>query len=345
MRANSRFIFWNAAAGLICACALQSAVAAAADEETPDAAEARAQAYWRADIGEIAVPEDGCFHASYPNLFWQRVACGTGKPRAHLAHPNPEAGSPAVVGNGKDYVASVKGLLSAAHGSFPIAKGITSEKSVGVPIFGDGGILGPNEYSLQLNTNFTGTTKACAGHSGCVVWQQFIYATDLIGEGVAAVFMQYWLIDWGSAPCPTDFFSDGEGDCFANSNFTAVPDLKPKVLDAETLTGSATSGGSDTVKFTHGSDSYAVSGKDTVLDIATVWNQAEFNVVGDAGGSEAVFNKGVSITVKVAVTDGTTSAPSCLSNDGTTGETNNLNLGKCLVVGGATPEIEFVESN
>jgi hypothetical protein len=43
---------------------------------------------------------------------------------------------------------------------------------------GGGGILGSNEYSVQLNTNFTGTTSVCAGHSGCTVWQQFIYATD-----------------------------------------------------------------------------------------------------------------------------------------------------------------------
>src|ERR1700722_142859 len=63
---------------------------------------------------------------------------------------------------------------------------------------GSGGILGPNEYTLQVNTNFTGTTSACAGHTGCTVWQQFIYSPDYEVKGEAAFFMQYWLIGWGS---------------------------------------------------------------------------------------------------------------------------------------------------
>jgi len=71
-------------------------------------------------------------------------------------------------------------------------------------------------------------------------------------------------------------------------------------------------------------------------------------VVGNAGGSSANFNKGASLTVKVALTDGSTTAPTCLSPssyDGTTGETNNLTLKSCTGTGGATPYIEFVESD
>ena len=37
--------------------------------------------------------------------------------------------------------------------------------------------------------------------------------------------------------------------------------------------------------------------------------------------------------------------PKCLSNAGTTGETNNLNLGACKAKAGDTPLISFTESN
>ena len=49
--------------------------------------------------------------------------------------------------------------------------------------------------------------------------------------------------------------------------------------------------------------------------------------------------------MKVALTDGSTAAPTCVANAGSTGETNNLNLGSCAVTGGTTPYIQFNESN
>jgi hypothetical protein len=345
-RLDSRFVLRTAAAGLISACWLQPAVAVASTEQALDPAEAQAQASWRADIALIAVPADGCFHAAYPNLFWEQVACGVGQPRVHSVPPTVTGGVGGVVGNGHDYAAGVTGLISKAYGTFPSVTGVTKEKSVGVAAFGGGGILGPNEYTLQLNTNFLDTTtSACDGHSGCLVWQQFIYSTDYLTDDEAEVFMQYWLIGWGTSACPSGFGSDGAGDCYGNSSYAAVPDLKIKDLGGETLTGSAVSGGNDTVTFTYGGDSYAVSGKDSVLDIATVWNLAEFNVVGDAGGSRADFNTGSSVTVNLAVTSGSAAKPACLKNAGTTGETNNLKLGACTRSGGATPAIEFTESN
>ncbi len=342
---DSRFVLRTAAAGLLSACWLQPAIAVASTDQALDPAEAQARASWRADIALIEVPADGCFHAAYPNLFWERVPCAVGQPRAHSWPRKGNEGGVDVVGNGHDYAAKVKGLISQAHGTFPSVTGVTKEKSVGVAIFGDGGILGPNEYTLQVNTNYTGITSACKGHSGCTVWQQFIYSTDYLTAGKAAVFMQYWLISWGDTACPAGFGSDGAGDCYGNSKYATAPDLKITDLAGETITGSAVSGGSDTVTFTYGGDSYSVSGKDSMLDIATVWNEVEFNVVGDAGGSRASFNKGSSVTVNLAVTSGATTAPSCVANGGSTGETNNLNLGKCTASGGATPAIGFTESN
>jgi hypothetical protein len=88
--------------------------------------------------------------------------------------------------------------------------------------------------------------------------------------------------------------------------------------------------------------------RDSLTDIARGWTQAEFNVVGNAGGSIADFNPGSFISVNVGVIDGSFAAPKCIppsAIDGTTGETNNLNLGKCTASGGWLPSIQFTESN
>jgi hypothetical protein len=309
--------------------------------QTTDA-DAAALDNWRAVMAHNTQPGEGCFRASYPSLEWEEVECKELHPRVHPVH---KTGEGQVTGNGHDFVAEAAGLISGTIGTFPTVTGVKTEKSVGVAAFGDGGILGPNEYSLQLNTNLTGTTSACGGHADCVVWQQFIYATDYAVQGEGAVFMQYWLIGWGESACPNGFGSDGEGDCYGNSKYVSAPDVKPTSLGSLSLSGAAEASGKDTVVFTDGTKAYSVSGADTVLDISQVWKESEFNIVGDAGGSRADFNKPVSITVKLALTDGTTIAPKCVANDGTTGETNNLTLGKCKTASGSSPAIQFTESN
>jgi|HubBroStandDraft_1064217.scaffolds.fasta_scaffold00116_18 hypothetical protein len=338
----SHYAMQIAAAALISICYLQPVSAAQTTDAAVDA-EAAARDNWRAVMAHNTELGEGCFQASYPSIAWEQVECKELHPRVQPRLHKPGEGQ--VAGNGHDYVAQGSGLTTAALGSFPAVTGVKSEKSVGVPEYGDGGILGANEYSLQLNTDFNGTTAACAGHAGCVVWQQFIYATDYAVEGEAAVFMQYWLIEWGTSRCPSGFGSDGAGDCYGNSKYVAAPDVPATSLHKLSLSGAAELSSNDTVVFTDGTTAYAVSGLDTVLDISQVWQYSEFNIVGDAGGSRAVFNEPVSITVKLALTDGSTSAPTCVANEGTTGESNNLNLGKCGTVGGASPAIGFVESN
>jgi hypothetical protein len=300
-------------------------------------AEAAARDSWRAFVAHNSPLAEGCFRASYPNLEWEQVECTIVHPRTH---PTPRSSSSGgTVGNGLDYVAESAGLISETVGTFPSVTGVTSEQSVG----GSGGILGPNEYSLQLNTNFTGTTAACAGITGCTVWQQFIYATDYSTAGQATVFMQYWLIGWGSSACPSGYNKFGN-DCFTNSSGVTAPDMAITSLGSLSLSGTAVASGNDTVVFNNGTTAYSVSASDSQLDIAQVWNQSEFNIVGDAGGSQAQFNSGSSVTVNVALTDGSTAAPTCAIN-GTTGETNNLTLGICSTAGGSSPSIQFDEGN
>jgi len=105
---------------------------------------------WREAIAQTRVPAEGCFQVSYPNLVWEQVECKEAHPRLH-PHPvfrNTTGGE--VTGNGRDYVAEA-GLITETLGTFPNVTGVKSERGVGVPAFGDGGILGPNEYTLQVN--------------------------------------------------------------------------------------------------------------------------------------------------------------------------------------------------
>jgi len=130
-----------------------------------------------------------------------------------------------------------------------------------------------------------------------------------------------------------------------NSAAVTVPKEPITSLASLKLAGTAVSGGIDTLVFTAGAHAYSTTGKDSVTYLASDWKQAEFNIVGDGGGSKATFNRGSSVTVRVTVAHGSTAAPSCASNAGTTGETNNLTLGSCSGVSGATPYIQFKESN
>jgi hypothetical protein len=322
------------------------AASALAGQDTGAAVDPQSAALhsWRKLMTQNPAPVEGCFHASYPNVTWDRVECKAAQPGVHPVHVKPADGAPEVTGNGHDYVAKATGLISSAAGTFSIS-GVTSEKSVGVAAFGGGGILGRNEYSVQLNTNDLLTTSACAGHSGCHVWQQFVYATDYIAPGEAAVFMQYWLLDWGSSSCPGGWGKYGT-DCFRNSALAVVPDVPITDLGGVELGASATAGGTDSVTLYYGADSYTISGSDSVVDISAVWDKVEFNVVGDAGGSRADFNSGSSVEVTLDFYDGSATAPTCVANDGTTGETNNLNLGACTAfVFWGFPFIQFTESN
>lgn len=340
---------------------------AQASDDITSSPEAQAREVWRTAMHQTGAPGEGCFHASYPSTTWQRVECAPA-PGYRSALPNPK-NREQTVGNGYDYVAQAPSghLLGSAIGSFPKVTGVKSEKSVGVAAFGGGGILGPNEYTLQVNTNFYSNSPACDGYSGCFAWQQYVMATNtpvsltsnqLTNE--TEVFIEYWLINYGvdngSNICPSGFIdagADAEGpgdDCVQNTKATAIAKGQLPITDLAglKLSGSATPGGTDAATVTFDGEAYTATVSDDLTDIASGWTQAEFNVLGNAGGSRADFNSGSSVTVKLAVSDGSASAPTCVSPskyDGTTGETNNLRLGACSAAGGATPSIQFTESN
>jgi hypothetical protein len=310
------------------AASLASAFAQTAASDAAARNEARNQEIWREAISQTEVPAVGCFHASYPSLAWGKIEC-TVAPNIPYT---PRTGRLSqTVGDGDDYAAEVtSGLIKKTVGSFPKVTGVTSETGVG----------GANDYSLQLNSNFM-NTAACDGAkvpAKCLDWEQFVYAS-----GYDVAFMQYWLINWNTT-CPTGWFKYST-DCYTNSAGVTAPQEVITKLKTLRLSGAAKKGGLDTLVFTVGTEAYSTTGEDSVVDLATAWTESEFNIIGDGGGSEANFNEGASVTVKVAVTNGTKNAPTCAADSGTTGETNNLNLGSCTGTGGSAPYIEFVESN
>ena len=285
------------AAGILSAALLSLTVAA----QAADDAEALAQEAWREAIAHTNVPAAGCFEASYPSLEWNKVECV----EAPDIQFRPRTGCRSqTVGDGDDYAAKVSsGLISQTIGSFPKDPGVKTEE----------GVYGANSYSLQLNSNFM-NTAACDGAkdpADCLDWLQYVYSSDF-----TAGFMQYWLINWNTT-CPGGWNSYG-GDCYTNSAAVTVPQEPISKLKTIKLSGSAVKGGLDTLVMTVGTKAYSTTGEDSVVYLATAWTESEFNIIGDGGGSEADFNTGSSITVKVAVTNGTKNAPTCASDSGTT---------------------------
>jgi hypothetical protein len=283
---------------------------------------------WKNFMKQLPLPDKGCFNASFPSLEWRKVACTTAPNRPFgPARGTAKGARSFTVGDGIDFSGLVSGLLSKAEGFFTTASFVTSS--------------GP--YSLQLNAN-TFTTSVCNGAANpslCSGWQQFVYSSS-----PTTLFMQYWLLNWGKS-CPsgwTEYTNGTQIDCYKNSSATTVPIQPIANLPQITLTGQA-SGATDTVLMTSPGGNLSAMGADTVLNLEHGWNTAEYNVFGNCCGSEYNFNTGAALVAQVNLTNGTTATPTCASG-GFTGETNNLSLVRpCCSYGGATPAIEFLESN
>lgn len=299
---------------------------------------------WREAMAQSPPQEAGCYLESYPSLVREKAPCSTSLPRSHPARRIPAGPMPDLVGNGNDYIAQTTAKTFWAGGNFLDVSGIQSEASVGVQAYGDQGNLGPNEYSLQLNTNDWGITAACGNVTGCHVWQQFVYDTN---SGDAQVYIQYWLLDYGSCP-PDSAWNQSGSNCFVDGNQFSAPNFAVTDLANLSLHAAAHAGGTDCVAvYDNTGAGWDACDADSELDISSVWDKTEFGIFGDGGGSQAQFNFGTSFVQLLQVNDGTGTAPACHKGEGTTGETNNLNLGPCKVLtgNGLYPRIRFAESD
>ena len=291
------------------------------------------RASWGHAMKQLALPGRGCFTASYPAVSWRKTRCVTAPLIPYRPIQNlPSAGkvrrtpTPDLVGNGVDYSAQVSGApMFNATGSFDAGTVVTSVGS----------------FSLQLNSA-PFTSPACSGAlvpALCQGWQQFLYSTTF-----NEVFMQYWLLSYDTT-CPAGW-NPFAGDCYKNSPASTLSGgpLTAANLASAALSGTASGGGNDTTSLVDGSLAASVSNSDSVLDLSANWMTTEFAVVGDGGGSEAMFGAGSTLTVRTTVNNGSSAAPTCVL-EGFTGETNSLNLAPTpTFIGGADPAIESLQN-
>jgi hypothetical protein len=336
---------------------------------------------WRTRIVEVALPKAGCFRATYPSLRWRQVACVKAPnvredpaPAAAPAGPGPgtpgsEGPAPATVGgsSGDDYAAlrplPLTGRISSATGEFPIVTGVANEHDM------PSGLA--DTYTLQLNPNpfditgpisptpvCTGASPPCRGfqqflyngHTGTVGIEYFLYIPTALATACTSL-RSISPYPWMSAPVP--FIGPGGATYIGCTTFNPDTMFGPQPitnLHCLSLTGTATAGGLDTAKIAIGgagcpTGSAAGDGWDSVLNLASGWIYAEFNVFGVGGGSQAVFNPGSTLEVKTTIHYGGKAAPGCYLRSNTS-ETNNLNLvGAPSLSTQLAPAIEFTESN
>jgi hypothetical protein len=317
-------------------------------QAAPQAAHQPTRAEWRRSMVKTPT-ESGCFKASYPSTTWEEVACSPAAPVPYIATHGTR---PATVGDGTDSLATVtSGTISSSEGSFPLVSNVTSENEIDPQNNGPGSnVLGPNIFSLQLNTQFFTTTACNGGTAYCQGWVQFLYSSNTS----YGVLIEYSLLYYtnssdgcppGWTPYKTPISGQSYYTCFFNTPVTSVPGQSVTNLSELSLTGNVTANGNDDVILSTNGALYKLSYADSTLNLAGAWTESEFNVFGDCCGYEASFNTGATLIVSTTVDNGTTNAASCGSG-GYTGETNSLSLvPPCCAYGGASPGVAFMESS
>ena len=323
--------------------------AAAAGETTKS--EQQARKGWGAEMSKRPLPKIGCFTASYPSKEWQEVQCG------------PPSTTLNLVGGGNDFVAATSGLISSATGSFLSGSSASGESGLASGQ-GFATYSTTNMFTLQINTQnqrnehdgSTFNSSACddapEGKTACSAWEQFIFsqtqgpppdttttppqvsaAPGAPRKTTPAIFIQYWLYDYGS-PCPTTAaWTSLYPDCVFNSPTSYVPPQSVAGLAATGATPgmvmTGTAGASmDSITLTTPTGAYATSAA-SLLSLSKYWTEAEFNILGDGspGGNRArriLPVRPFSWSRRASTRTGY--SPTGVPNDGTTGETNNLSF-------------------
>jgi len=311
---------------------------------------------WGRNMMMVPLPGAGCFRASYPAAGWTRVAC-VAPPRVWFPPRTRGPIDPAVIGNGNDYGIDVSPLtMLGAIGSFTSVSGVKAITSC-PPRFAKGNTCGThgygsNVYSIQLNSN-NFSTAVCAKQIDCVGWEQFVYTNQPKDYGGGGnLIIQDWLLSTAShkIACPRNAgWSRSGDDCVRNAPYAVlVPNVPIADLDQLGLSGSATPSGDSAFLAV---DGYVYGMKnaqhDGITDLSQHWTGAEFNILGNGGGTRAVFNAGSTVTIGLEAITGYNTVPRCRGNAGTTAEENNLSF----VAAPANPpkqqypSIAFTESN
>jgi hypothetical protein len=276
---------------------------------------------WHDALVANKLPSAGCFTATYPSTQWSRIACVT---PPHVYFPVPRSQHPQLgqtVGDGNDFtIDTTPHIISTATGAFPKVSGVKTVVS--------GGSQG--SYTLQLNSNFFQTAQ-CGSLANCVGWSQFVFFNPGPSSNQGFLFIQDWLVATKSSftQCPPGKGWENLGiGCVQNSpGSVGLPALNVTDLASATVTGDAAKSG-DSIYMMVGKQAYGMKNiqGDGITDLSKHWAGSEFNVIGNGGGDQAIFNSGSKITVSIEANDGVKTKPTCPAQSGTTGETNNLFL-------------------
>jgi hypothetical protein len=325
------------------------------------------RAAWHQRMLALPRPTAGCFAAKYPSEKWEETACGSAPALFHKRRPalTKVPGQPlvkqsapeeqSVAGDGNDLIATVVGgPITSVEGFFDQAVDVQTVTSV---LIKNGTTSdAPGAYSLQINAAPFSTPAACANAkdpSVCQGWLQFLFMNDDNGSFAG---MEVWLFDFGPT-CPGQgsvpqlpgmppglSWSSAGNDCTFYAETPLLSQQPITELGQLRLRADAVTGGQDSVTITLADGSISgIAISDELLNLASVWTQAEFNVLGYVNGERASFKQGAGVVVHVDVENGTANAPN-ISNGGFTGETNTFDLVPpgCRD-GGNPPNIVFEE--
>jgi hypothetical protein len=295
---------------------------------------------WRVRLLHAPRKTGACYTATFPDTAWHEVRCtvaprhflGPGRAMAprHLGSPTADT-----VGNGDDYVADPSSPITLADGSFDHVTGATSVQTQNA---GAGGSNGANLWTLQLNSNFFNTQLCQNLGSNCRGFAQFVY-----DNSSQTAYVQYWLVSLvGSCPSASGWQSFA-GDCVNTAPASMAFPSTPGAMDLADIRVSGSGAG---VTVYWGGHMISAPDNNIIPDLASNWGDAEFNIFGDGGGGQAVFNSGTTMTVRTQIETSTNIAPSCVVA-GWTAETNNLNLVSTptVVPRAQYPSIVFDQSN
>jgi hypothetical protein len=272
---------------------------------------------WQETISRVSTPGPGCWTASYPSLAWSAGKC---------ANSTISQSDIAMIGlfhnDENDTFSSASNTFSSVY--FTSESGFSSEYDNY-----SRGCSGSSYdwYSIQVNTN----EFATSAYGGTRGWEQFIFQNQgcpNYNKGI--LYVTYDLVGYltGHSSCPSGWTALF-GSCYLASPSppTQTPYLDPSKLTSAHVYGQTGAYDDNAELCISGTCYSATSGSDYLGLYPNKWANTEANIFGYAGLSQAVFNSGFSLGLKINNIGSTTA--SCSQTLSTSGETANLNLGSC----------------
>ena len=183
-------------------------------------------------------------------------------------------------------------------------------------------------YSIQVNTNIF-KTNAYGGSEG---WEQFVFQNEGCpnynkGDLYVTFDEVNYLLNHNN--CPSSSWVAIYPDCYLTDPNppTQTPFLAPASLTSAHIYGQ-TSASWDNAELCISGVCYAATTACDCLGLyPNKWAHTEANILGFGGGSEAVFNSGVSLELQINNIGSTTTG--CSQTASVTGEEANFNFGSC----------------